>query len=91
VHTFPSSAHEVPLGRFASAEQLGPVPGQKSSASHSPAALRQIAVTGSKPSAGHVVLVPSHDSATSQTPATPRQRAPAFPAGCWQSSLLPSH
>jgi hypothetical protein len=46
---------------------------------------------GSKASAGQLVLVPVHVSATSHTPATARQIAPALPAGCWQSSFVPSH
>ena len=42
-------------------------------------------------SAGQIVLVPSQVSAVSQTPAEPRHIAPAFPAGCWQTGLDPSH
>ena len=42
-------------------------------------------------SAGHTVLEPVQVSSTSQKPAAARQTAPAFPAGCWQSLLLPSH
>src|SRR5207253_2797742 len=44
-----------------------------------------------KPSAGKVVLVPVQVSATSHGPAAVRQVAPAFPAGCWQATLVPSH
>ena len=44
-----------------------------------------------KPSAGQVVLAPVHVSATSQLPADARQTVPAFPAGCWQLTLVPSH
>src|SRR5437660_176811 len=43
------------------------------------------------PSAGQVMLDPSQVSATSHTPATARQTAPALPAGCWQVVLVPSH
>jgi hypothetical protein len=46
---------------------------------------------GAFPSAGQVVLVPVHASATSQTPVDARQTVPGFPAGCWQRTLLPSH
>ena len=83
--------HAVPLGTFASAEQFAPVPGQKSSTSHSPALARQRVVAGSKASFGQTVLVPVQLSATSQTPADARHSVPALPAGCWQVSLLPSH
>src|SRR5206468_2369807 len=62
-----------------------------SAGSHSPAELRHSVVVGSKASAGHVVLVPVHVSATSQMPAVARHTAPALPAGCWQSVVVPSH
>jgi len=91
LHGLPSSVQAVPFGTFASAEQFGPLPGQKSSRSHSPAEPRQSVVAGSKASAGQMVLVPVQLSATSQTPATPRHSVPALPAGCWQSSFVPSH
>src|SRR2546422_2775818 len=42
-------------------------------------------------SVGQVALVPVHNSAMSHSPAAARQSAPAFPAGCWQVVLLPSH
>ena len=48
-------------------------------------------VDGSKASAGQVVLVPVQFSSTSQTPVAARQTVPAFPAGCWQASFVPSH
>src|SRR3989475_49570 len=82
VHALPSSVHAVPLGCFASAEQLALLPGQKSSASHSSTAPRQSVLEDLKASLGHVELVPVHVSATSQMPAAARQVAPAFPAGC---------
>ena len=56
-----------------------------------PAEVRQTAEDGLKASLGHVVLVPVQLSATSQSPAAGRQTTPAFPAGCWQVALLPSH
>src|SRR5437867_2299270 len=84
LHGFPSSVQAVPDGALASAEQLGPFPGQKSSRSHSPAEARQSVVAGSKALAGQTVLAPVHVSATSQTPAAARQVAPALPAACWQ-------
>ncbi len=83
--------HAVPAGCFASVGQLAVLPVQKSSASHSSTAARQSVVLGLKSSAGHAVLVPSQTSSTSQSPAAGRQSAPALPAGCWQSSELPSH
>src|SRR5437867_3655314 len=46
---------------------------------------------GAMPSAGQLVLVPVHVSVWSHSPAVGRQTAPAFPAGCWQASLDPSH
>jgi len=91
VHGLLSSVHAVPLGCFASAGQLGPLPVQLSASSHSPAAARQTVLEDAKPSAGHVVLMPVHVSATSHAPAVGRQTAPALPAGCWQVSLVPSH
>src|SRR5205823_259912 len=90
-HGVLSSVHAVPLAFFASAGQLGPVPVQFSTWSHSPAAGRQGVVEDAKPSAGHVLLVPVHVSATSHTPAEARHTVPALPAGCWQATLVPSH
>jgi len=83
--------HAVPLGDFASAGQLGPLPGQFSAGSHSPAEARHCVLEDANPSAGQVVLVPVHVSATSHTPADARHSAPALPAGCWQAALVPSH
>ena len=53
-----------------------------STASHSPAALRQVVLLGEKESAGHAVDAPVQVSATSQKPADARHVLPAFPAGC---------
>src|SRR5439155_5018147 len=91
LHGLPSSVHAVPAGFFVSAGQLAPVPVQCSAGSHSPAAARHSTLDDAKASAGQTVLVPVQVSATSQSPATARQTAAAFPAGCWQASLLPSH
>jgi len=91
VQTLPSSAHAVPLDFFASTGQFGPLPGQFSARSHSPAAARQIVLEDLKALAGQVLLVPVQVSATSHTPAAARQVAPALPAGCWQMLLVPLH
>src|SRR5205807_232709 len=73
------------------AGQLGPLPVHISAGSHSPAEPRQTTKLGSNMSVGHVLLVPSQVSSTSQGPADARQVAPALPAGCWQASLVPLH
>src|SRR5207244_1620679 len=44
-----------------------------------------------KASVGHAALVPVQVSATSHSPAAARHTAPAFPAGCVQVLVLPSH
>src|SRR5439155_1151805 len=90
VHGLPSSVHAVPDGVFASAGHVGPLPGQFSAGSHSPADARQTVLAGSKASFGHVVLVPVQVSSTSHAPADPRQTEPALPAGCWQASFVTS-
>ena len=81
----------MPLAFLASVGQLGLFPGQFSATSHSPTDARQTVLEDRKPSAGQVVLVPVHVSATSHVPADARQTAPAFPAGCWQVTFVPSH
>src|SRR5206468_8224346 len=86
-----SGVQAVPADCFASAGQLGPLPGQFSARSHSPAAARHTVLEGRKASAGQVGLVPVQFSATSHTPADARQTAPALPAGCWQLVLVPLH
>src|SRR5207247_9001150 len=91
LHGLPSLVHAVPEGLFASAGQLGPFPGQFSAGSHSPAEARHTVLDGLKASAGQTVLEPVQLSSTSHTPAAARHTVPAFPAGCWQSTLLPSH
>src|SRR5439155_553823 len=91
LHGLPSSVQAVPLAFFASAGQSGPLPGHLSAMSHSPAAARQTTFEGWKSSAGQLLPTPSQVSTASQAPAAGRHTAPAFPAGCWQSSPLPSH
>ena len=77
MHGLPSLVHAVPADSFASAGQLGPLPGQFSGRSHSPAATRQTVLEEAKPSAGQVALEPLHVSATSHTSAAARQVVPA--------------
>src|SRR5207245_7929572 len=79
VQGLPSEVHAVPLDAFASAGQLGPLPGQFSAGSHSPAEARHCVLEDANPSAGQVVPVPAHVSATSHTPADVRQPVPALP------------
>src|SRR5207247_1216858 len=68
------------------------VPGQLSATSHSPAAVRHTKVLGLNTSVGQLALVPVHTSSGSHvSPAPARHSAPAFPAGCWQATLVPSH
>src|SRR5213078_3925735 len=78
---------------FASAGHALPaVPGQLSATSHSPAPVRHTKVLGLNTSVGQLALVPVHTSSGSQASPEPvRHTAPAFPAGCWQASLVPSH
>src|SRR5439155_6485052 len=76
-------------GWKASAGQVSLTPSQLSATSQGPAADRHSAVLFA--SAGHAALVPVQVSAGSQTPAEARQTAPAFPAGCWHVTLVPSH
>src|SRR5207245_432140 len=87
----PVSVQAVPAELLASAGQPALVPVQCSAGSHSPAEPRQNVLDDLKASAGQTVLDPVQVSSTSQTPAAARHTAPAFPAGCWQSLLLPSH
>src|SRR5439155_282784 len=65
-------------------------PVQCSATSQVPADVRHTVLDGLNASAGHAAADPVQFSATSQSPAAARQTAPPFPAGCWQSSLLPS-
>ena len=91
MHGLPSSVQVVPAASFVSAGQFGPAPEQDSATSHSPAAPRHGVPAGAKASAGQVALVPSQASARSHGLAAGRHTAPAFPAGCWQVVLAPSH
>jgi hypothetical protein len=91
VQTLPSLVQADPAGCFASAGHAAPLPEHVSGASHSPVAGRQTVDADKKPSAGHAGLEPVQLSALSQMPADERHTVPAFPAGCWQATLLPSH
>src|SRR5438128_1402039 len=93
VQGLPSEVHAAPLVFFASAGHAPPaVPGQLSATSHSPAAVRHTKVLGWTTSAGQLALVPVHTSSGSQaSPEPARHSAPAFPAGCWHATLVPSH
>src|SRR5437773_2032420 len=88
-----AGVHGAPLVFVASAGHAPPaVPGQFSATSHSPAAVRHTKVLGWTTSAGQLVLVPVHTSSGSHaSPEPARHSAPAFPAGCWQATLAPSH
>src|SRR5947208_3218188 len=93
VQGLPSEVHAVPLVFFASAGHAPPaVPGQFSATSHSPAAPRHKIGRASSRESGQIALVPLHTSSASQaSPEPARHSAPAFPAGCWQATLVPSH
>src|SRR5262249_45695776 len=67
-----------------------PLPSPSSTVQVSPSLVHAVP-DGSKLFGGQVVEVPSQSSATSQSPASGRQTAPALPAGCWQAALVPSH
>jgi hypothetical protein len=71
--------------------QLAEVPEQVSATSQAPADARHTVPDARSPFGGHVALVPVQVSATSHAPADARQTEPAFPAGCWQVTLVPSH
>src|SRR5207244_381239 len=87
-----SSVQAVPLAFFASAGQLGPLPGQLSATSHSPAAARQTTLAAWKPSAGQLLPTPSQVSATSHVPAEARQTVPAgLLASAGHAVLVPVH
>ena len=88
-HSPAAARHVVLAGWNVSAGQSLATPSQLSATSQAPAAGRHTAVLFA--SAGLVVLVPVQASATSHAPAAGRHTAPAFPAGCWQVALAPSH
>src|SRR5207253_9559878 len=75
--------------RTLSAGPLLAAPPLRSATSQGPAAGRHSAVLFA--SAGQATLVPVQASATSHAPAAGRHTVPAWPAGCWHASLLPSH
>src|SRR5437867_3895721 len=91
VQALPSDVQAVPAAFTPSAGQSTPVPVQFSAASQSSAAARQTVLEDFRASAGQVALVPVQVSAASHTPAAARQTAPAFPAGCWHVTFVPSH
>src|SRR5207247_1409742 len=92
VHGLPSSVQAVLLAFFASAGQLGPLPGQLSATSHSPAAARHTTLADWKPSAGQLLPTPSQVSATSQVPAEARQTVLAgLLASAGHAVLAPVH
>src|SRR5207247_10384474 len=68
----------------------GPGPARTAAPAASPPAAPHRVPAGAKASAGQLALAPSQLSAGSQTPAEARQTAPAFPAGCWHASFVPS-
>src|SRR5207237_89121 len=88
-HSPAAARHVVVAGWNVSAGQSLATPSQLSATSQAPAVGRHTAVLFA--SAGQVVLVPVQASATSHAPAAGRHTAPAFPAGCWQVALAPSH
>src|SRR5262249_18524406 len=90
-HSPAADRHDVVEGDRTSAGQVVLVPVQVSARSHEPADARQTVLEASFASLGQVVLVPVQVSAASHTPAAARQTVPAFPAGCWQAVLVPSH
>src|SRR5439155_193204 len=88
-HAPAEARHSVVAGWKTSAGQSLVTPSQLSATSQGPAAGRHTAVLFA--SAGQVALVPVQASATSHAPAAGRHTVPAWPAGCWHASLLPSH
>src|SRR5207245_206369 len=91
VHGLPSSVHAVPFVFFASAGQSGPLPGQVSARSHSPAATRQAVLEDWKRSVGQLLLLPVQVSATSHAPAAARQTVPALPGLWMHAGAMPLH
>src|SRR5437667_208828 len=90
-HSPAAARQTVPAALSASAGQAALVPVQFSAASHRSTAARQTVLEDRKPSAGQLVLVPVQVSAASHGPTAARHAAPAFPAGCLQVALAPSH
>ncbi|HXJ62927.1 MAG TPA: hypothetical protein VNN79_04155 [Actinomycetota bacterium] len=76
VQTLPSLVQAVPLAFFASAGQVGDVPGQTSCTSHSSSAARQTVPFAFRASAGQFGDDPEQTSGRSQSPAAARQTVP---------------
>src|SRR5206468_11595713 len=76
-------------GRSAGPAPVSPSPPPPRAPSHAPAGPPVPAARLA--SAGQSTLEPVHVSVRSQAPAAGRHTAPAFPAGCWHVTLLPSH
>src|SRR5205809_334661 len=93
VQGLPSEVHAAPLVFFASAGHAPPaVPGQFSARSEARRAGRHTKALGLNTSVGQLALVPVHTSSGSHVSPEPvRHTAPAFPAGCWHVTLVPSH
>src|SRR5947199_307926 len=88
-HSFAAARHTVPAFP-AGCVHVALVPLHTSVVHGSPSSVQAVPL-GCKASVGQVVLVPVQLSATSHSPATARHSAPAFPAGCVQVLVLPSH
>jgi hypothetical protein len=68
------------------------VPSQFSGTSHTSVAARQTVPALAAGPLGHIEDVPLQKVSWSQSPPLDVwQRVPAFPAGCWQATLAPSH
>src|SRR5205809_738721 len=88
-HSFVAARHTVPAFP-AGCVHAALVPLHTSVVQGSPSSVQAVPL-GWKASVGQLVLVPVQLSATSHSPATAWHSAPAFPAGCVQELVLPSH
>src|SRR5207247_3179366 len=88
-HSFAAARHTVPAFP-AGCVHVALVPLHTSVVQGSPSAVQAVPL-GWKASVGQVVLVPVRFSARSHRPAPAPLSAPAFPAGCVQVLVLPSH
>src|SRR5439155_592468 len=86
----PAAARHTAPAFPAGCVQVALVPLQTSRVQTLPSSVHAV-VLDLKPSVGQVVLVPVQASATSHSFTAARQTAPAFPAGCVQVLVLPSH
>src|SRR5437667_361243 len=86
----PAAARHTAPALPAGCWQLSLLPSHSSRLQGFPS-LVQAVPAGCFASAGQTVLDPVQVSARSHSPAVGRHVAPAFPAGCWQASLEPSH